>query len=80
MHLITREAAEKVCGAYGSQLLTAREVKEACARRHGILTVQGGQELHAVYWTGNKVIDPAPGRDQPREWDDYEVLEAISIF
>jgi len=80
IHLITKEAAAKLCDACGTQLLLADEVKNVCARRPGILTVQGSHELHAVYWTGYEIIDPAPGREQPRKWDDYEVLEAISIF
>lgn len=80
VHLISKEAAEYFCGAYGTQLLPISTIKQMCNSVPAILSVQGGRELHAVYWTGSEVIDPAPGRDKPRKWTDYQVLEAVLIY
>lgn len=79
VHLISKEAAEALCGAYGSQLLPAARIRVLCNCVPAILSVQGSGELHAVFWTGKEVIDPAPGREKPRSWEQYDVLEAVII-
>lgn len=80
VHLISKEAADSLIGDCGIEFPTAESIRKSCVGRPAILTVQGYRELHAVYWTGTEVIDPAPGREKPRKWSDYLVLEAVLIY
>lgn len=79
VNLISREAGEAVGGDCGIEFPTSERIRQSCAGRPAILTVQGYRELHAVYWNGQEVIDPAPGREEPRKWEQYSVLEAVVI-
>ncbi|PAJ75712.1 hypothetical protein CJF42_03520 [Pseudoalteromonas sp. NBT06-2] len=78
--LQTREAlAELDPQAAQRNLFTTSDVKQMCTGLRAILTIKTSYgELHAVYWNGKQIHDPA--RKSPHNWDQYEVLEAVLLM
>jgi hypothetical protein len=76
----TREAIAEVDHQAPKQnLFSAFELKQLCECTQSILTVRTSYgELHAVFWDGKQIHDPS--RKSPRDWEQYEVLEAVLVL